>query len=823
MKKELFADIILPLAVKGRFTYRVPGKLREKVKPGSGVIVQFGNKRLYSGIVHELRTEVTNPSGLKEITDILGTSPVVGRHHLDLWRWIAGYYMCSAGEVMRAALPSGLSLESETMLRVNPDFTAYSDLTGQAAVLYNIIENRNPVLLKSLPAEIGNINTLKVLNELILINAVVASEYIREKYKPKEETFITFSKNYTERELNDILDNLSKAPKQQEILATYIRITAYSTGSDVMPLKKSVLLKESGVLSSALMSLVRKGIFVPVNFEVSRLRTGESQGKPLNELSSMQDEALRSIRNQLKDKDIVLLQGVTSSGKTEIYLQLIEEQLKNGKQVLYLLPEIALTSQITERLARHFGSSAGVYHSRLNDAERVEIWNRTGKESKGVELNLILGVRSSLFLPFRNLGLVIVDEEHDSSYKQHDPSPRYHARDTAIILAGLCGAKTLLGSATPSIESYNNAITGKYGLARLTERYGKVRLPEIIIEDTREAYRKKLMVSHFSPMLLNAVDNALENGEQVILFRNRRGFSPYIECSECGFIPVCGQCAVSLTYHRENNRLVCHYCGYTVNVPSKCGNCNSVSMVTRGFGTEKLEDEIRIVFPGARVARMDHDTTRKRNSVSQLIESFEKHQTDILIGTQMISKGLDFDNLTVVGILNADSMLNFPDFRAHERAFQLMSQVSGRAGRRNKHGKVIIQTSDAGNRILRLVLNHDYEGMFQQQLEERKTFNYPPFCRLIKIAVRHKDRGRLNEFSGILGEELKKVFGRRVLGPESPMVARIQLWYIKNILIKVEREKPLARAKQLITEVIDRTERMKGASSVRISVDVDPY
>jgi primosomal protein N' (replication factor Y) len=459
----------------------------------------------------------------------------------------------------------------------------------------------------------------------------------------------------------------------------------------------------------------------------------------------------------------------------------------------------------------------------LSDAEKVEIWDRVMTENQDKVLNLILGVRSSLFLPFRNLGLVIVDEEHDGSYKQQDPSPRYHARDSAIMLASVFGAKTLLGSATPSIESYHNAISGKYGFTQLTSRYGNLRPPEIFIENTREAYRKKSMVSHFTPRLLTATDNALENGEQVILFRNRRGFSPYIECSECGFIPVCYQCAVSLTYHREKNRLVCHYCGYSSPVTVKCGNCSSATMVTRGFGTEKLEDEIKIIFPGARVARLDYDTTRSRNSFSRIIGSLEKQQTDILIGTQMISKGLDFENLTVVGILNADSMLNFPDFRAHERAFQLITQVSGRAGRRSKQGKVIIQTTDPENRILRLVLNHDYEGMFNQQLEERKLFIYPPFSRIIKIVMRHKDKSRLNEFSGILGEDLRKTFGRRVLGPESPSISRIQLWYLRNILIKIERDKPLAKAKNLIKEAIERTEKLKGASSLRISVDVDPY
>jgi primosomal protein N' (replication factor Y) len=540
-------------------------------------------------------------------------------------------------------------------------------------------------------------------------------------------------------------------------------------------------------------------------------------------LSESQAIAYESIKCQLKEKDIALLHGVTSSGKTEIYIHLIEEQLKMGKQVLYMLPEIALTTQIILRLKRHFGTVTGVYHSRFSDPEKVEIWKKIADNDPAHSYRLILGVRSSLFLPFSNLGLIIVDEEHDGSYKQHDPAPRYHARDSAIMLAALHKAKTILGSASPSVESYNNAVKGKYGLTLLKERFGLIKLPSIIIANTREAYKRKLMVSHFTPELLQAMDEALGKDEQIILFQNRRGFSPYIECSECGSIPVCIQCAVNLTYHKGINKLVCHYCGYSTGMPSKCGNCNSTAMVTRGFGTEKIEDEIKIVFPSARVARMDQDTTRNKNSFNKIIRAFEERRTDILIGTQMISKGLDFENLTVVGVLNADNLLNYPDFRAHERSFQLMEQVSGRAGRRQKQGKVIIQTSDPANKIIRLVLRHDYEGMFRMQAEERMTFNYPPFCRMVKISIKHKDRALLNYYSGILGSDLKEIFGKRVLGPEAPVISQVQLWYIKTILIKIEREKPPAKAKQLIIEAIERLEKEKGSSSLKIAIDVDPY
>jgi primosomal protein N' (replication factor Y) len=754
MTKTWFADIILPLAVRGRFTYRIPECLLEKVKPGIRVTIQFGGKNLYAGIVSSVHDNSPSIKNVKTIIDVLDIIPVINEKQLMLWRWISEYYLCSEGEVMKAALPSEMSLSS---------------------------------------------------------------------YKPRVETFIELSGKYTDKELNEILDNLKRAPRQQELLSAFIRITGYTTGSEIMPVNKSLLLSEANTSSATIEALTGKGILSAVLIPVSRISKTPGTGELINKLSENQSVAYRSITSLFKEKEIVLLHGVTSSGKTELYIHFIDEQLKMGKQVLYMLPEIALTTQIILRLKKHFGAVTGVYHSRFSDPEKVEIWKKVSDNDPLKGYRLILGVRSSLFLPFSNLGLIIVDEEHDGSYKQHDPAPRYHARDSAIMLAALHKAKTLLGSASPSVESYNNALNGKYGLTVLKERYGFIKLPEIIVANTREAYRKKLMVSHFTPELLNAMDEALGKEEQIILFQNRRGFSPYIECSECGWIPVCIQCAVNLTYHKGIGKLVCHYCGYTTGMPGKCGNCKSTGMVTRGFGTEKIEDEIKIVFPAASVARMDQDTTRNKNSFNKIIRAFEERRIDILIGTQMISKGLDFENLTVVGILNADNLLNYPDFRAHERSFQLMEQVSGRAGRRQKLGKVVIQTSDPLNKIIRLVLRHDYETMFRLQAAERKTFNYPPFCRMIKISIKHKDRSQLNYFSDILGRDLKEMFGKRVLGPESPVISQVQLWYIKTILIKVEREKPPAKAKQLIIEAIDSLEKEKGASSLKIAVDVDPY
>ena len=823
MKTKQFGDIILPLAVKGIFTYVVPDDLAEKIQPGCRVMVQFGNRKLYSGIVYSLHSGTDNSGKYKTIKEVLDSNPLVNNNQLKIWKWISQYYMCSIGEVMKAALPSAFCLESETLLKINPDFNDIKSLDQSSLLIVNIIENKGSVYLNNLPLEVNGKNTLRLVNDLIIRQIVLTGESIEERYKPKEEAFVILSKEYSERELNEILDNLSGAPRQYELLSSWLRITGYSTGAEPIPVRKTLLLKDAAALSSALNALVQKGILYSIKMETGRLDVNKIIQKPLRELSKEQTEALMSVYDQFKEKETILLHGVTSSGKTEIYIHLIEEELKKGNQVLYLLPEIALTTQIISRLETHFGSVTGVYHSRFSDAEKVEIWNKVADNSKGAGFRLIVGVRSALFLPFERLGLIIVDEEHDGSYKQQDPAPRYNARDSAIILAGIFGAKTLLGSATPSIESYHNGVTGKFGYVELKERFGNVRLPGILIANTREAYRKKRMVSHFTPELMSAIDEAFKRDKQVILFQNRRGFSPYIECLECGWIPQCTRCAVKLTYHKGLNKLVCHYCGYRETLPSKCPQCGSTELATRGFGTEKIEDEVKIVFPDARVSRLDHDTTRNKNSLSRIITQFENHQTDILVGTQMISKGLDFENLMVVGILNADNMLNFPDFRAWEKSFQLLEQVSGRAGRRQEEGIVIIQTSDPSNKIIQLVLRHDYLNMYRSQVEEREMFGYPPFTRLIRINIRHKDRDSLNEFSAILGSILRESFGKRVLGPEAPVITKIHAWHIKTILIKVEKERSPSAAKGIIAKAIEKIEKLKGASSLKISIDVDPY
>ncbi len=758
-----FADIILPLALKTRLTYSIPVEMQGIIMRGVRVLVQLRDKKVYTGVVAKVHNDTPDFADIKPVLKVFGPDPVINNRQLELWKWIAEYYMCCEGEVMKAAVPTALFPEGE----------------------------------KDAP--------------------------VIEKYKPKKETFVELNHRFSDAELNKIFDSLRKAPRQSDILTAYLYLTGYTDNSEIKPLRKSYLLKRSGSANSHINSLVKKGILKQLSIEVGRLQHTDNNPEQIRVLSKTQTIAYNKIRELFKEKDVVLLHGVTSSGKTEIYIHLIEEQIKQGKQVLYLLPEIALTTQLIIRLQKHFGNLTGIYHSRFNDQERVEIWKKVAANDPVSGYRLVLGVRSSIFLPFRNLGLVIVDEEHDTSYKQQDPSPRYQARDSAIMLAGIHKAKTILGSATPSIESYYNAETGKYGLAELNERYGAIKLPSIILANSREAYRKKLMVSHFTPELLNSIDEALDREEQVILFQNRRGFSPYIECSECSWIPLCKQCAVNMTYHKSIGRLVCHYCGYSIHVPHVCGNCNSSGLATRGFGTQKIEDEIKIVFPSAKVGRMDQDTTGSRTSFNRIIKAFEERRIDILIGTQMISKGLDFENLTVVGILNADNLLNFPDFRAHERGFQLMEQVSGRAGRRQKQGKVIIQTSDPDNKIIRLMLRHDYKTMYRMQIEERKTFNYPPLVRMIRINLKHRDRAALNAFAEILGRDLKDAFGKRVLGPEYPLISRIQSWYIKTLLIKIEKQKSLQKAREMIRTRLDRLEKEKGAGGLRIGVDVDPY
>lgn len=827
---SLFANVLLPLPLPGYFTYRVPEEFHHEIAPGKRVVVPFGKKKIYTALVHELLAENPSSIEIKNILSVIDTKPVVFPIQFQLWEWMAMYYMCTPGEVMNAALPSGFKLASESMICLNPEADLETaDLNEKEIIIIEALLSQKKLPVNTIADLLDQRKIIPVIHTLIEKGIIIAEEKIEEKYKPLKQAFIRLGKDYSEDEekLKSVFDELSKrAFKQLQALMVFLTVSREANGK-AMDVRKSDLLKNKEVSPQSLNTLISKGILEYFELEASRLETARA----LNEVDSInlslhQKRAFDDIQRIFTEKEVILLHGITSSGKTELYIKLIDQALKENRQVLYLLPEIALTSQIINRLQRYFGNKVGIYHSKYNDNERVEIWNhclRREDSNGGGQFQVILGARSALFLPYSNLGLVIVDEEHDTSYKQYDPAPRYHARDTAIMLAKFHGAKTLLGSATPALETYYNASGGKFGLVEMTERYGGVSMPAIVLANVREETRNKTMQSHFTSALTGQVREALQQKEQVILFQNRRGFSLHLACDSCDWVPMCKNCDISLTYHKKENRIKCHYCGYSVALPEKCPQCESTRILMKGFGTEKVEEELGAIFTEATIRRMDLDSTRTKYAHQRIISDFEEHRIDILVGTQMVTKGLDFDNVSLVGILNADNMLNFPDFRAHERSFQMMEQVSGRAGRRQKTGKVVIQTSDPDNTIIRLLVNHDYKTMFRLQAAERKAFNYPPFCRLIKITLRHKDMQSLNVFSDKLGNDLKSIFGKRILGPGFPLISKVQLWYIKTILIKLEREKPVTQSKQLIAAAIERIEKEKGASALRIAVDVDPY
>ncbi|UCG28052.1 MAG: primosomal protein N' [Bacteroidales bacterium] len=823
MEKSLwYADVLLPLPLPALYTYRIPDKLRNKIKSGMRVAVQFGPKRIYSALVKRIHSDKPPGYRYKDILSLLDTAPIVNDYQFTFWDWMVSYYLCTAGEVMKAALPSGLKLESESKISPFPGFRDFSSLSDSEIKILRLLEEKTTLSIREISKQKDIRNAIPMVNGLIFKKAILVEEKLVERYKPKTGTFVRLNPTLDEEKTSRILDHLLKAPKQQELILKFLEMANLFTGVAIREVKKTVLLKECGASPASLNSLVKKGILLLYTKQIGRLSMDDVPCSPLKKLNTLQHTKLMKIRELHSEKDVVLLHGVTSSGKTEIYMHLIDEYVKAGKQVLYLLPEIALTAQIIQRLKRVFGSGVGVYHSRLNDAERVEVWQNISGLKSEKSYRIILGVRSSLFLPFSNLGLIVVDEEHENTFKQYDPAPRYHARDSAIMLAKIHGAKVLLGTATPSIESYYNARTGKFGLVELMQRYEELELPEIILANFYEAHKKRVLTAHFTPQLLTAIEEAIEKEEQVILFQNRRGFSPFLECGTCSWIPRCKHCAVSLTYHKNIRRLVCHYCGFTIETPGNCDECGSPGLKTKGFGTEKIEDDLRILFPGVRVARMDLDTTRRKSSYENIIHDFDHQRIRVLVGTQMISKGLDFKNVYVVGILNADNMLNFPDFRAYERSYQLMSQVSGRAGRTKKRGKVIIQTSNPDHPVILDVVNHDFKHMYQSQLKERKYFRYPPFYRLIMISVKHYDKNKVDKASGEIARDLRKVLGDRVIGPEFPLINKIQRKYIKVILVKIERGKQVEQGKTVITDTIRHHEKNPAFRSVQVSIDVDP-
>lgn len=819
---EKFVDVILPLPLQASFTYALPPEMDGQVQIGCRVVVSFGRKKFYTGIVRNVHYLKPQEYEVKGVSAVLDEHPILVPLQFRFWEWLADYYLCTQGDVYKAALPSGLKLESETVVEYNPDFEATEPLSEREQKVLDLLAVEPEQTVTRLEKESGLKNILAVVKSLLEKDALFVKEELKRTYKPKTETRVRLTEAArNERRLHFFFDELQRrAPKQLDLLMKYIELSGCLGGREVKEVSKAELLKRSGATPAVFSGLVDKGVFEVYQQEVGRLETVSQAVMSLNELNIHQQRAFDEIRASFRVKNVCLLHGVTSSGKTEIYIHLIDEAVRQGKQVLYLLPEIALTTQITERLKRVFGSRLGIYHSKFPDAERVEVWQ---KQLSHEPYDIILGVRSSLFLPFQRLGLVIVDEEHENTYKQQDPAPRYHARNAAIVLASMCGAKTLLGTATPSVESWYNATEGgKYALVELKERYKEIQLPEIIPVDIKELQRKKRMNGPFSPLLLQYVREALEQKEQVILFQNRRGFAPMIECHTCGWVPKCKNCDVSLTYHKGLNQLTCHYCGYTQPVPRQCPACEGVDLRNRGFGTEKIEDDVKAIFPEARVARMDLDTTRTRTAYERIIHDFQQGRTDILIGTQMVSKGLDFDHVSVVGILNADTMMNYPDFRAYERAFQLMVQVAGRAGRKNKRGRVVLQTKSIDHPIIPQVMHNDFEGMVAGQLAERQLFRYPPYYRLVYVYLKHRNEQLLDVMAQTMAAKLRAVFGARVLGPDKPPVARIQTLFIRKIVLKIETNAPMARARQLLVQVQQEMVAEDRFKSLIVYYDVDP-
>lgn len=818
-----YADVILPLPLENSYTYSIPAEMAGAIVPGSRVIVHFGKRRYYTAIVMHVH-EKTPPPGVevKPVFALLDAVPVLRRPQLRFWQWIAGYYLCKLGDVYKAALPAGLKLESETVVLRNESFESSEPLRPNEQLLLDAFRKDERLPAVELEKLTGIRNVLPTISSLMQKGAVSVAEQMKQGFTPRMEQYVSITGTYTgEDALHGLFNEVKRARKQEQLLLAYLelsRILQKAEPRQEVPRKE--LLRYSGASTAILDALVKKGVFTIYEKEAGRLRNYAACPEPLHELTTEQEEARMNIRKSFQAQDVCLLNGVTSGGKTEIYARLIDEVLGNGRQVLYLLPEIAITTQLTGRLGRLFGDKLLVYHSKFPDNERVEVWNKLLYDPSS---RLVLGVRSALFLPFRNLGLVIVDEEHEYSYKQQDPAPRYHARNAAIVLASMHGAKTLLGSATPSVDSCFNVLIGKYGLAELKTRYGGSLLPEIIVADVKELRRKRQMGdSLFSPVLIEKMKAALEAGEQVILFRNRRGFAPVIECRLCGWTPRCIHCDVSLTWHKFHNRMVCHYCGYSIDVPQVCPACESANLRPAGFGTQKVEEEISVLFPEARVGRLDMDSAGTRSAYERILDDFEKGKTQILIGTQMLSKGLDFGNVSVVGILHADSLLNFPDFRSHERAYQLMVQVSGRAGRRDKQGTVVLQTNQPGHPVIRQVVEGSYDEMVKLQLHERKAFCYPPFFRIIEIVLRSRDEEVLRELSVIYGRKLQEIFGNRLLGPVTPAVNRIQALYIRKMILKIELDASVTPVRDRLETVRSEIMQLPHANRLLVHYNVDP-
>ncbi|TPE44351.1 replication restart helicase PriA [Pontibacter mangrovi] len=823
----LFADVILPLPLPKLYTYRIPYEMNDEVSVGVRVIVQFGSKKVLSCIVADIHENAPADYQAKYILDVLDDKPIITAPQLKLFKWIADYYMCTLGEVINAALPSALKLSSESRIQLHPHYNPEEDeliLAPQEEKIIFALQNNQALTF----TEVGNLLQLKsyhkFIKSLIQKEAIIIYEQVSDKFSPKVVKKIRITEHFVQEEglLEELFNQLTPQPKQLDILLNYLQLVPVHQDIHLnyRGIEKSALTNNPHLSSSSINTLIKKGVLEQFDQIVSRFpMEHENQQLPMA-LSEHQQEAKDEILGLFKEKETVLLHGVTGSGKTEVYIDLIKHALDGGGQVLYLLPEIALTAQIVTRLMKVFGDKLGIYHSKFSDNERAEVW-------QGVlsgRFQVVIGVRSSIFLPFHDLSLIIVDEEHEPSYKQYDPAPRYNARETALMMAHLQGAKTLLGSATPSIESYYNCKTGRWGLVSITKRFGEAKLPEIELVDTRREQQRKNMHSHFSAKLLQDIEERLKRHEQVILFQNRRGYAPFISCDECSWIPKCKFCAVSLSYHKYNNELRCHYCGYHERMPHDCPACGATTLRSMGFGTEKVEDELKLLLPNAEVQRMDLDTTKKKNSYQQIISDFESGRTNVLVGTQMVTKGLDFENVSLVGILNADTIINFPDFRAHERAYQLFVQVSGRAGRKGKPGSVIIQTRDPLQPIFNKVRSNDYQTLYEHEIEERLRFGYPPFTRMIRITVKHADDKVAENAAIVLAKDLTDRLGKQqVLGPEVPYIFKIRNLFLQEIHIKLPRDSTnLKSAKGQIVQAIFNLKLLPDFKSIRAVADVDP-
>jgi primosomal protein N' (replication factor Y) len=814
-----FVEVILPLSLAKTFTYRVSEAEFQFIKKGMRVTVPFGKNKIYTALVIEIHNNVPTLYEAKEIHQILDTAPVVTEFQINHWFWIAEYYMCAIGDVYRNAMPSALLLESETMItRKNDLFVDESQLSDDEYLIYEALQQQSSLKIQDIISILNKKNIFPVIQKLIDKNILVLQEELQESYKPKLVRYVRLHSKYdSDQGLKDLLEILKSANKQKEIVLNYFQLSA----SEKKPITVKKLVETAQSSPAIVKALVEKEVLEEYFLQEDRINFAGKGREDELQLSPDQQKAFESIKESFEQKAVCLLHGITSSGKTEIYIKLIEEYLATGKQVLYLLPEIVLTAQLVSRIRAHFGNKVAVFHSKYNNNERVEVWNQVLLNAEKAQI--IIGARSALFLPFYDLGFIIIDEEHEQTFKQSDPAPRFHARDSAIVLANAHKAKVLLGSATPSIETYYNAKSDKFGFVEISKRFGNASLPEVLLVDLKDKYFRKKMNGHFSDVLIEEITTSLSVGEQVILFQNRRGYSPIIECITCGHVPHCQSCDVSLTYHKHKNQLRCHYCGYSIANPTHCHSCHSVDLTTKGLGTEQIEQELLTIFPNAKIGRMDQDTTRGKFGFEKIIDSFKNREIDILVGTQMLAKGLDFDNVNLVGIMNADTMLYHPDFRAFERSFQMMTQVAGRSGRSDKKGKVIIQTYNPNHNTIQQVTHSNYIGMYNEQLYDRQIYKYPPYFRIIKLTLKQRDFDKLKEGAMWLYQVLSQNLAMPVLGPEEPAISRIRNEYIRTIIIKIPQNTSIIGTKKTIQKILNSFEAVSQYRSIKVTVNVDFY